>query len=260
MCLLQGISRWLVYRRGCRRDDGSLLLEIEEISVEYLGYGYRRVRLELARRGRACSEHLVRRLMRENGLMARRPKSKGVTRPRILDRRQANLVLGLKPDRQDQVWAADTTLVHVSGGSLYLAAVLDLFSRRVVGWHLSRRNDEQLTLACLAKALSQRRPALGWIHHSDRGSTYTSSAYVAAVRTAGGRLSLSQPGRPRENAYAESFFRTLKLEEVDRNRYESFLEAQSALGRYIESIYNRQRMHSSLGYTSPDQFERCHAR
>jgi len=255
MCQLLGVHRSLVYRRAGRLARPPLLGCLERLVTTFLGYGYRRVHRALVRQGVEVSEYWVRKTMRQEGLQARRPRSRGITRARVLDRRAANLLKGLKPTRPDEVWAGDTTLIRTASGPVYLAGLIDVFTRRVVAWRLSRRNDAALTLACLNQALESRRPQAGWIHHSDQGSAYTAEVYVKRIRDAGGRLSLSKPGTPQENAYAESFFRTLKLEEVDRNHYETFLEAEAALESYIDDIYNNRRMHSSLGYLSPDEFE-----
>jgi putative transposase len=255
MSQLLGISRSLVYAPRKRQKPPDVLVAIEKLVVRFLGYGYRRVRRALQKDGMAVSEYEVRQVMREHGLMARRPRSRGVTRPSARERRAGNLLKGLRASAPNQIWVADTTLVRTASGPLYLAALMDLFSRKAVAWHLSRRNDEELVRECLLKALRARRPNLGWVHHSDQGSTYTAAGYTKLIRDAGGKCSFSAPGKPRENAHMESFFRTLKLEEVDRNRYESFLEAQASLERFIDTIYNQQRMHSQLEYMSPDQFE-----
>lgn len=255
MCALLSVSRSLVYATRPPKAPGLPLEVVERLATTFLGYGYRRITRALHHEGIVASEHAVRRFLSEHGLLARRPRSKGVTRAQTRDRRAGNLAKGLRPEGPNQLWGADTTLVRTESGPLYLAAILDLFSRKVVGWSLSRRNDEALTQACLQRALEGRRPPLGWIHHSDQGSTYTAAGYARRIRDAGGRLSLSAPGKPRDNAQVESFFRTLKLEEVDRNRYTGFLEAHTSLSRYIDEIYNPLRMHSALEYMSPDQYE-----
>jgi putative transposase len=259
MAQLLGVPRSLVYRKQRLNSEARALEAIERLVTVFLGYGYRRVCRALRTEGFELGERRVRRLMRENGLLARRPRSKGVTRPRPGDLRLANLIKEFRPSAPNQVWAADTTRIRTQTGPVYLASLLDLFSRKVVAFRLSRRNDEQLVRACLEAALEARRPGPGWIHHSDRGSTYTAAGYTRRIRNAGGRLSLAATGCPLENACAESFFRTLKLEEVDRNRYETFLELEASLEVYIDGIYNAQRMHSSLNYQSPDQFEQRHA-
>lgn len=245
----------MLYLPESQAKQSPVLERVQELVMRFMGYGYRRVRLALVAEGLAVSEHHVRKLMRENGLLARRPRSKGCTRALVRDVRCGNLVKNVCPEVVDRVWVADTTQFFAGGSRLYLSVVMDLCSRLVVGWSLSRRNDEALVRRSLASALESRRPQAGWIHHSDQGSTYLASGYVGLIRSMGGRQSLSAPGRPRDNAHMESFMRTLKLDEVDRNRYESFLEAKTSIGNYIESIYNQERLHSSLGYQSPRQYE-----
>lgn len=255
MCQLLQVPRSLAYRSVSPKAESPVLGAVQELVVRFMGYGYRRVRIALIRQGYSVSEHHVRKLMREQGLLARRPRSKGCTRASAKDKRYGNLVKNVVPTGVNQVWVADTTQFAAGGTRLYLAAMMDLCSRKIVGWSLSRRNDEELVKTCLRQALESRRPQVGWIHHSDQGSTYLAQGYVGLVKQMGGRQSLSAPASPRDNAHMESFFHTLKLEEVDRNRYESFLEAKTAVEFYIHQIYNRERIHSSIGDISPQQFE-----
>jgi transposase InsO family protein len=259
MCQLLDFPRSLLYRQPAHKKDHGLLEHIERVVTAFQGYGYRRVHRQLVKEGVEASERQVRRILRDEGLLARRARSKGLTRARLQDRRAPNLAKDFQADAPNQIWAADTTQLSTASGPVYLACLVDVYSRRAVGWHLSRRNDMALVLACLNKALESRRPQAGWIHHSDQGSPYTAQDYVQRIRDRGGRLSLTRPGAPQENAYIESFFRTLKLEEADKNRYQGFLEAEAALSRFIEKFYNQERMHSRLGYLSPDEFERRHA-
>ncbi len=257
MCALLGVPRSLVYRVSRPPDWRSeVLKEVESIVTTWLGYGYRRVHRELRRRGLQVGEHRVRRLMREEGLVCRSHRRPvGVTRRRKGDAVFPNLVKGRKPTSVNQIWVADVTRIRTDSGPCYLATLIDLHSRKVISWRTSRRPDVELTLDCLNAALEARRPAEGWIHHSDQGSTYTARDYVARVLLARGRMSMSKAASPLENATAESFFRTLKAEEVHLNSYDSYLELEAALDRYIDGSYNTTRMHSSLGYRSPDQFE-----
>jgi putative transposase len=150
---------------------------------------------------------------------------------------------------------ADLTYIRLPRGFCYLAAILDAFSRRVVGWNLSERIDAELALGALEQALASRQPRVGWIHHSDRGVQYACREYVGRLAAAGARISMAAKGTPRENAQAESFFRTLKQEEVYLNDYEDYYEAKQGLGRFIERVYNEKRLHSSLGYRPPSEFE-----
>ena len=155
----------------------------------------------------------------------------------------------------DQVWVVDITYIRLPQGFVYLACVLDAFSRRVIGWHLSNDIDTRLALAALEQALQVRQPAPGVIHHSDRGVQYASLAYVSRLQEAGMQVSMSAAGCPYDNAQAESFFKTLKKEEVYLNQYRNLEEAQTNLGRFLEDIYNVKRLHSSLGYLPPTEFE-----
>jgi putative transposase len=159
----------------------------------------------------------------------------------------------------DQVWISDITYIRLPASFCYLAAILDAYSRKCVGWHLSRWIDTRLTLCALEMALTSRRPAPGLIHHSDQGVQYASSEYVARLQEAGVLISMAAVGNPYENAKAESFFRTLKMEEVYLKDYQDFEEAEGNLGEFIEEVYNRKRLHSSLGYLPPVEFEAIHA-
>ena len=155
----------------------------------------------------------------------------------------------------DQAWVVDITYIRLPQGFVYLACVLDAFSRRCIGWHLSRDIDTALTLAALNNAISARCPAPGLIHHSDRGVQYASLDYVARLAEVGARISMSAAGCPYENAKAESFFKTLKREEVYLSQYNNFEEALENIGRFLDDVYNVKRLHSSLGYLPPAEFE-----
>jgi putative transposase len=251
---LLGISRAELYRKSAPERD-PLVVAIERIVTTFLGYGYRRVTRALRRQGIGASEYAVRRSMLEHGLRVRKPKPKGLTKRDPGASRHENLLRQYEPTKVDDIWATDMTLVRTGSGPCYLAVIEDLYSRKIVAWHISRFPDLELALTCLRKALEKRRPACGWIHHSDQGSVYTAAGYVSSVRAAGGRISMSRTGTPTDNAFVESFFSTLKREEVRGNRYDSFLELETSLGHYIEELYNGSRMHSSLGDVSPDEFE-----
>ena len=160
----------------------------------------------------------------------------------------------------DQAWVADITYLRLPTPFAYLACILDAWSRRCVGWHLARAIDTRLTLAALDHALAARRPHPGLIHHSDRGVQYASNDYVARLDGIGARISMTAPGNPYDNAKAESFFKTLKSEEVYLHDYRTFAEAEVNLGRFIADVYNAKRLHSSLGYLPPVEFEAAHRR
>jgi transposase InsO family protein len=254
LCRLLDVSRAEFYRRAAP-GTGSIVPHIERIVTSLLGYGYRRVRRQLVKEGVQVSEHLVRKQMRENGLRCRMPKPKGITKKDPDAQKWENLARKYEPTGLDEIWACDMTLIRTASGPCYLALMLDLYSRKAVAWHLSRNPNLDLALACLNKALEKRRPAPGWIHHSDQGSVYTAPAYVQRVRSAGGRMSMSRPARPTDNAFVESFFATLKKEEVRLNHYDTFLELNASMEEYIDDKYNAIRMHSSLGHLSPDEYE-----
>ena len=169
-----------------------------------------------------------------------------------------NLATDVTPTGPDQLWVADITYIRLPTAFAYLACVLDGWSRRCVGWELSRSIDARLTLAALDRAVATRHPAPGLIHHSDRGVQYASGDYVARLDGIGARISMTATGNPYENATAESFFKTLKCEEVYLQQYETFAEAEGNLGRFIADVYNTRRLHSSLGYLPPAEFEAAH--
>jgi putative transposase len=254
LCRLLGVSRSEAYRKEPPSKD-PLLEAIEKLVTTFLGYGYRRVHRALLKQGIQASEHAVRKTMRENGLRIRKPKPRGITKSDPKARKHDNLLKLYEPTKSNEIWVTDMTLVRTGTGPCYLAAIVDLFSRKVVSWHLSRSPNLKLALTCLEKGLERRRPDAGWIHHSDQGSVYTAPAYVARVRASGGRMSMSKAATPTDNAHMESFFATLKKEEVKGNRYDSFLELEASLETYIQGNYNAQRMHTALGYLSPDQYE-----
>jgi transposase InsO family protein len=169
-----------------------------------------------------------------------------------------NLVAGFELTGPDQVWVADITYIRLPTVFAYLACILDAWSRRCVGWHLSRTIDTRLTLAALEGALAARQPAPGLIHHSDRGVQYASGDYVARLVSVGARVSMAAAGNPYQNARAESFFRSLKCEEVYLQQFRTFVEAETNLDRFIADVYNTKRLHSSLGYLPPVEFEAAH--
>ncbi len=172
------------------------------------------------------------------------------TYPNLLPKRGWRQLTGI-----NQAWVADLTSIRLREGFCYLAALLDAFSRRVVGWHLSERLDASLTVTALERALASRCPPPGLIHHSDQGVQYACRDYVAVLEGAGARISMAAKGTPRENAQAESFFRTLKYEEVQLQEYETVVDVEPSVGRFIERVYNEKRLHSSLGYRPPCEFE-----
>jgi putative transposase len=264
LCELMGVSRSWYYERPTpehrAQRDIQLRDAIERIVLEFPGYGYRRVTAALRREGWAVNHKRVLRIMREESLLCQlKRRLMPTTDSAHAFGRYPNLIKDTKLDGLDQVWVADITYVRLPAIFCYLAAVLDAYSRKCVGWHLSRWIDTRLALSALEMALAARRPEVGLIHHSDQGVQYASAEYVERLEKAGAQISMASVGNPYENAKAESFFRTLKLEEVYIKDYRDFEEAQENIGEFIEEVYNEKRLHSSLGYLPPVEFEAIHA-
>ncbi len=255
------------YYRWCRgaesrraREDRKLQVEIRAVFRRSRGrYGSPRVYRELRQQGVLCGENRVARLMKEDGLQARRDRRFKVTTRSVSGRRVASNRLNqeFSVSRPDLVWAGDITYLWTREGWLYLAVLLDLCSRRVVGWSCSDRLTTPLVGSALEKALGQRRPAPGLLHHSDQGGQYTSADYQAELAARSVEVSMSRRGNCYDNAVVESFFSTLKAELDGYGQYETRRQAETELFEYIEVFYNRQRRHSSLGYRSPAEFERA---
>lgn len=261
MCQLLGVPRSLVYRKPVERTAreaffAELKWAVADVVTLNPGYGYRRVRRELGRRGHSCGYKSVNRAMREAGLQPkrRRPHPKTSDGKGKGDWPNLPKEEGVRPDAPGQVWVADITYVAVPNGFAYLACILDVFLRKIVGWSLSKRIDARLTLSALRQALATCPPRPGWIHHSDRGSQYLCQEHVRLVTGAGGRVSCSDKGCPKDNAFMESFFKTLKAEEVWLEDYMGIEHADESICAFID-YYNSERMHSALGYLSPAQFE-----
>jgi transposase InsO family protein len=230
--------------------------EMQQIALQSTAYGYRRITAELNRRGFQVNHKRVLRLMREDNLLCLRRKSFVVT----TDSRHAlpvypNLARAITPSAVNQLWVADITYIRLRTEFVYLAVVLDAFSRRVIGWALGRTLEAELALSALRMALTQRQPAPGLVHHSDRGVQYASLAYTDLLKGHAIQISMSRKGNPYDNGACESFIKTLKYEEVYRNEYRDLNEAQASIGEFLESVYNRQRLHSALGYVPPAEFE-----
>jgi len=264
LCDLMGVSRSWYYERPSAEKkaykDAVLRDAIERIVLEFPGYGYRRVTKALQRQGWTVNHKRVLRIMRQESLLCQlKRRFVPTTDSAHALSRYPNLIEDFEVDGLDQVWISDITYIRLPTTFCYLAAILDAYSRKCVGWHLSRQIDTRLTLCALEMALASRRPAPGLIHHSDQGVQYASSEYVLRLEEAGARISMAAVGNPYENAKAESFFRTLKMEEVYLKDYRDFEEAQENIAQFIEEVYNEKRLHSSLGYLPPVEFEVEHA-
>lgn len=261
-CGLAGVSRAGYYRvwraSAPRQEETALRDEIQRLSLATRSYGYRRIIAQLRQLGFAVNHKRVRRLRAEDNLLClRKPMFRPVTtQSEHRFKVWPNLARTLLPMAANQLWVADITYVRLSEAFVYLAVILDAFSRRVIGWALSDRLTADVALDALAMALSTREVlAGGLVHHSDRGVQYACGDYIARLQQAGIQPSMSRPGCPWDNAMAESFMRTLKQEEVDGQSYRDLEDARSRIGMFLEEVYNRQRLHSALAYQAPAVFE-----
>jgi len=240
--------------------DVALRGAIEALVLAFPGYGYRRVSKQLQRDGWVVNHKRVLRVMRQEALLCQLKRRFVVTTDSQHGlRRYPNRIADVVIERPDQVWQADITYIRLPTAFVYLAAILDAYSRRCVGWALSRSIDTQLTVAALEMALTTRQPNPGLIHHSDQGVQYANAEYVMRLEGAGAEISMAAVGNPYENAKAESFFKTLKYEEVYLKDYRTFQEAEANLETFIADVYNDKRLHSSLGYLPPVEFEAAYA-
>ena len=256
-----GLARSTYYDEpaGQPIEEARLVERIKELCAEWPCYGYRRVEAELRAEGMLVNHKKVMRLMREHGLTVRPRRRFVATTDSDHDRPIfPNLAKDVVPNGPNELWVADITYIAIAAGFVYLAAILDAWSRRVVGYAISRRVDARLALAALRAAVASRQPPKGCIHHSDRGSQYAAEDYRAELEQYGIRGSMGRRGNPYDNAKAESFMKTLKVEEVDGRLYRNLEEAERCIGTFIDDIYNNQRLHSALGYCPPAEFEALH--
>lgn len=262
MCESAAVSRAGFYRfelssnqKPARRDP-ALRDEIQKIALAWPSYGTRRITAEVRHRGWKVNRKRVQRLMREDNLLCLRKRKFVVTTA-------SEHGLAVYPNRAgsmevsgvDQLWVADITYIRLEEEFVFLAVILDAYSRRVIGWELDRTLEDRLTLAALRMALAQRPVRAGLVHHSDRGIQYASGDYIQELKEHGIVVSMSRKANPWDNAACESFMKTLKWEEVYRSEYRDLQDARFRIGEFLEKVYNEQRLHSALGYVSPVEFE-----
>jgi putative transposase len=261
LCQMTGLSRAGFYRWRVPRQATPVEMEVRDqmqrVALESPAYGYRRITRELQQKGFEVNHKRVLRMMREDNLLCVRRRVFVVT----TDSRHnlpvyPNLVRGMKPTTINQLWVADITYIRLRTEYVYLAVVLDGYSRRVIGWALGRTLEAELAVAALRMALIERKPAPGLVHHSDRGVQYASHQYTDLLKQHHITISMSRKGNPYDNAACESFMKTLKQEEVYRNEYHDFHDARSSIGEFLERVYNQKRLHSALGYIPPAEFEK----
>ena len=253
LCEALDVHRSALYHHPRLPEDQPVRDTLRELAGAWPTYGYRRLTRMLHRQGHRINAKRVRRLMHEMGISGEAPAK----RVRTTDSdhafpRYPNLVEDLEVVRPDQVWVADITYIRLKKEFVYLAVLMDVFTRSIRGWHLGRSLEQELTITALRRAFERGRPE---IHHSDQGVQYAATAYVEMLTAEHSQISMASVGEPRENGYAERLMRTIKEEEVDLTEYEDFADAWRQLGRFLDDVYNRKRIHSALGYLTPSEFE-----
>jgi putative transposase len=260
MCQLAGVSRASFYRHWQKQEPAAAETElraaVQRLALVHRYYGYRRIAVLVQREGLPAGAKVVRRLMREDNLLViRRRRFVVTTDSKHTFRVWPNLAQYLELTDINQLWVADFTFVRLEEEFVYLAVVLDAYSRRVMGWALDRTMTGSLTVKALERALASLRPSPGWVHHSDQGSQYACVEYVDLLEKSGAVLSMSRAGCPWENGRCESFIKTLKQEEIDARPYRTMEELAAHVEEFIERVYNSVRLHSALAYQSPVEFE-----
>jgi putative transposase len=253
VCEVLDCARSSYYHRPLPTPDAGLQQALEEVAAAWPRYGYRRLTHQLRREGWTVNHKRVARLMHTLGLQAhRKPKRRTTTDSSHAFPRYPNLVEHLEIVRPEQVWVSDITYIGLREEFVYLAVLMDVFTRCIRGWHLGRSLDQSLTMRALERALAQYTPA---IHHSDQGVQYAATAYTARLQAAGTQISMAEVGAAWQNGYAERLMRTIKEEEVDLSEYENYTDAMRQIGRFLDEVYMHKRIHSSLGYLTPAEFE-----
>lgn len=253
VCDVLGCPRSSYYYQPCGVEDDALKAAIEQVALDWPTYGSRRITAQLRRQGWSVNRKRIARLLCDMGLQARTKRK----RRRTTDSghpfpRYPNLVQDLEIIHPDQAWVADITYVHLLTEFVYLAVIMDLFTRSIRGWHLGRSLDQALTLTALQRALSDHRPM---VHHSDQGIQYAAAAYVETLEDQGILISMADVGAAWQNGYAERLIRTIKEEAVDLSEYRDYDDAYRQIGRFLDDVYMHKRIHSSLGYLTPAEFE-----
>lgn len=266
VCQTLGMTRpayrhWVGHRNQ-KKKDKKLLKQIHKIAGDFPTYGYRRITEQLKRQEITVNRKKVLKTMKKHGLLAKQKKR---FKPKTTNSEHnlhvyPNLIKNLKITDLNQVWQSDITYVILQRGFVYLAVIIDRFSRKCIGWQLSRNIDSQLCLDALQKALRSRKKLgiKGLIHHSDRGVQYACNEYVALLEQQGIKPSMSAKGYAYDNAHAESFIKTVKYDEVHLNEYRDFNDAYQNIKKFIEEVYNRKRLHSAIGYKPPAEYEQEH--
>ncbi len=252
VCMTLNLARSAFYYTSAMTEDADLRDAMENIALEFPRYGYRRMTAELNRRDWSVNPKRVLRLMREYHLLIEVKRYCRTTFSQHAYGRYPNLIKHLDIARPDQVWAADITYVRVAREFLYLAVLLDLYTRAIRGWELSHSLSESLTMCALRSALALNHPE---IHHSDQGVQYAATAYTQLLQDRNIQISMAAQGEPTENAFAERLMRTLKEEEVSLHEYRDYDDARSHIARFLDDVYMHKRLHSALGYVPPAEFE-----
>jgi putative transposase len=240
-----------------QQSDALLRDHIERLQQDFPGYGYRRLGQQLRREGVVVNDKKIRRIQRKYQLFPIRWRSFKIatTDSNHNHKVYPNLLADKILTGLNQAWVADITYIRILKGFVFLAAILDRFSRKVIGWAISKRINAELCVAALKIALQERQPPPGCIHHSDRGVQYACAEYITLLKQAQMQISMSRTANPYDNAHMESFFKTLKYEEVHLANYESYDDVIQRVPRFIEEVYNSKRLHSALGYLPPQEYE-----